>query len=143
MTTRKDDIKTERRRRNSDGMVGKRRHLMVDESKIDRENFAYRFANDEGNRIHDLTVNDDWDVVTDGVTADNHAMGAGTRKRVGTGEGGSPVNAVLLRKPKAYHDADQAAKQRRIDASEEALREPAGEGNYQPASGGISISRGS
>ena len=142
MTTRSEKTKTERRRRNPDGLQGKRRRLAVNEAALDRENFEYRWVNDDGNRIHTLTVEDDWDVVTQTATTDSHAMGAGNQKRVGTGEQGVPVNAILLQKPKRYYDEDDAQKQRRIDASEQALKEkPTREGEYAP-DGGVIIQRG-
>lgn len=122
--SRNEQIKSERRRRKSGALEGKRRRLAVDESKLDRENFAYRFANDEGNRIHDLTVNDDWEVVPDRgneVKSDSTDMGSSVSLLAGTGERGDPVRAVLLRKPKSYHDEDEAASQRQIDDREKSI----------------------
>lgn len=143
-------IKSERRRRNSDALSGARRRLSVDESKLDRENFVYRFANDAPGRIHTLTVDDDWEVVTDRtgeLKPDATGLGAGVSFHAGTGDAGAPVNAVLLRKPKVYADEDAAAKQRQIDATEESLREaktPGGDGSgqYVPEGREIKIGRG-
>lgn len=147
---RSEQIAQERRRRNTDALGGKRRRLAVDESKLDRENFTYRFANDAGNRIHDLTVNDDWEVVQDrdGELNQSAADGAQVAVRAGVDEGGKSMRSVLLRKPKAYHDADVAATQRRIDDTETSLRAGAapgasGDGTTYIPKDGISLAHGS
>lgn len=139
-------IKAERRRRNSDALAGKRRRLAVDESKLDRENFVYRWVNDDGSRVELLSTQDDWDVVSDRDGAMKEGIhSAKVETTVGVGERGSPVKAVLMRKPKNYHDDDEAAKQRRIDESERAIREGQSQGataenSYVPDSG-IQIGR--
>lgn len=121
--SRNEQIKERRRRRNSDALGGRRRRLALDESKLDRENFVYRFANDDKNRLYDLCVNDDWEVVKDYHGELNDSDGAGTEVAVkaGTGSEGQSMNTVLLRKPKTYHDEDFAARQRAIDEKEKAL----------------------
>jgi len=115
---RSEQIKTERRRRTSN-LSGRRRRLPLDETKLDRVNFAYRWANDDGMRIHDLTVNDDWEVVTDRGTMDG--VGAETSLQVGVGTNGNLNRAVLLRKPRHLYDDDRKAAQRRIDDTEKGL----------------------
>ena len=125
MNSRNEQIKAERRRRNTDALQGKRRRLGVDESQLDRENYEYRWVNDENNRIHAMTVQDDWEVVQDRdgkVKPDAVSDGAKVTTVVGVGERGAPVNAVLLRKPKAYYDADYAALQRKIDETEAGMK---------------------
>lgn len=145
--TRADDIKTERRRRKSDSLTGRQRKLMVDEDKLDRNKFVYRFANDEESRLHNLTKLDDWDVVTDVEgESDQTGMGSEVSRHVGLGKSGKATRAVLLRKPKHLHDEDERAKQRRIDATEDGMREGATPGadnssQYVPE-GGISIRSG-
>lgn len=137
----------ERRRRNTDALSGKRRRLGVNEAMLDRENYEYRWINDEGNRIFNLTKQDDWDVVpnTDGmVKPDGSGMGSETATPVGTGERGAPLRAVLVRKPKPLFDDDVQAQQRRIDETESGLRRGAVSGveqekSYVPSGGGISI----
>lgn len=119
--SRAEQIKTERRRRNSDGLSGKRRRLSVNEAALDREKYAYRWVNDEGTRIHSLTVQDDWEVVTDrggDVRPDGSGVGAEAAVPVGGG-----TRAVLLRKPKALYDEDAKVAQRRIDETESGLRQ--------------------
>lgn len=115
-----------RRRRDSDNLAGYRKKLHVDEAKLDRQRYAYRWANDAGNRIHDLTVSDDWEIVPD---RDTDNQGARHSVVAGTGERGNAYNAVLLRKPKAYHDEDVRKQQRFIDEQESGLGAP-GEGQY-------------
>lgn len=136
--------KAERRRRNSNGLLGYRDRLAVDESLLDREKYAYRWINDEAGRIHQMTVQDDWEIVSD---RDN-ATGTGSElaEQVGSGEKGSPLRAVLVRKPKDYFDEDKREQQRRIDEQEKALTSNVAPGTdstnlYQPDVK-TSISRG-
>lgn len=146
---RSEELKSERRRRNTDALGGKRRRLQVDESKLDQEKFVYRWANDEGSRINDLTRHDDWEVVADRnseVKQDTRRDGSKVSVVAGTGERGAPVNAVLLRKPKGYHEDDYAAQQRKIDEAEKGMRAGAAPGAdqsglYQPSEK-ISITHG-
>jgi len=123
--SRAEQIATARRRRNAD-MGGVRSRLAVDTTKLDMENFTHRWVNDEPGRIEALTVQDDWEVVTDraNVVKDgNTGIGTEVSQYVGIGGGGSSGRAVLLRKPKTYHDEDKAAAQRRIDETENAMRQ--------------------
>lgn len=122
---RNEQIKAERRRRDTSSLKGARRRLAVNERALDRENFVYRFANDDKNRIYDLTVNDDWEVVSDreGDINASDAIGAQASVRAGTDSEGKSMRTVLLRKPKAYHDADVAARLRQIDATEQSLKD--------------------
>lgn len=118
--TREQQIKKERRRRDGQALSGKRRKLTVNEDMLDRENFEYRFANDTNDRLHQLTVQDDWDVVTDrsGDTKDDATgMGSAITMRAGGG-----VETVLLRKPKTFFNDDYEASQARIDETEAALK---------------------
>lgn len=138
--------KTERRRRNSEALKGQRKRLHVDEKLLDREKYTYRWVNDTPGRIHNFTVEDDWDIVTErGESSDS--MGSGVEKMAGTGDGGSAIQAVLLRKPKDYHDADRAEAQTIIDEREKSMTQSATsdhapvEGSYKPRQGGGKISR--
>lgn len=121
--SRAEEIKTERRRRNTDALGGKRRRLGLT-AELDRKNFEYRWANDDGTRIHDLTVNDDWEIVQERKTlkADGTGVGTETAVPVGMGEHGRPVRAVLLRKRKDWYDDDMKQAQRRIDEQEAAIK---------------------
>lgn len=148
--SRGEQIAAERRRRNTDALSGKRRKLQVS-GELDRDKFAYRWVNDEGKRIHDLTVNDDWEVVPDRsgtLKVDGSGTGAEVAVRAGTGEHGRPVRAVLLRKRKDWHDDDKRQAQRRIDEQEAALKVgKSADGGQQDQAytprGGISITHGS
>lgn len=149
--SRSQQITAERRRRSSDTLTGRRRKLSVNEAALDRENFVYRWVNDEagGTRVYDLTTNDDWEVVSDreGKIRPN-GTGSEIATHAGTGDTGSPVRAVLLRKPKDWHEADQAEKQRHIDNLEAGMRAGQSpgvgstEGFYTPKDQPIRIGRG-
>lgn len=148
MAARSEQIASERRRRNSDGLQGRRNRLYVDESQLDRQNFEYRFVNDTPGRLHSFTVQDDWEVVPDRegvIKADSTGTGAEVAAHAGIGPTGAPMRSVLLRKPRKYYDDDEAAKQRQIDAREAGLRAGQAEGasienGYVPK-GGITIGR--
>jgi hypothetical protein len=143
--SRAETIPAERRRRNTDALSGRRQRLAVDEAALDREKYQYRWANDVDNRIHALTVQDDWEIVPDRageVRPDSSGMGA----EVATPAGGG-TTAVLLRKPKQYYTDDKAAEQRRIDELEASLKQGAvpgagdASGSYVPKDG-ITIGHG-
>jgi hypothetical protein len=147
----REEITTERRRRNSDGLQGFRGRLSLNDEHLDTENFTYRWVNDNGTRIYDLTQRDDWEVVVDRegkLKTDGAGMGAETSVPVGLGEQGKALKAVLLRKPKKYHEDDERAKQSRIDALEASLKtgavpgQEAGGRAYVPQ-GGITFDHGS
>lgn len=140
----KTEVKTQRRRRNTD-MSGRNRRLSVNDAALDRENFTYRFINDDGSRVFDLTQNDDWDIVeNDNVKADSNSTDGKVSAYAGTDKRGSTVNTILVRKPKDLADEDEAAKRARNDeiiGSIKAGNVPgsgADEQSYVP-SGGISM----
>lgn len=106
-----------RRRRRDDLGMSRHRQLAVDTSKFDPA-YTYRIINDEPGRIHALTVQDDWDIVT-------HAQMGTERdtKEKGVGSGVEFVvdrqagkRAVLVRKPLDYYKADKAKEQDAISA---------------------------
>lgn len=131
--SRTDQIATERRRRNTDGLNGIRNRMGVDESLLDREKYQYRFINDVGSRVHDLTVKDDYEIVPDRDGKLNNTASAGAQASVnaGTGVNGAPVRAILVRKLKTYYNDDKSAALRRIDEQEAGMKSP-GSGNYVP-----------
>ena len=121
---RSEAIKAERRRRNTDRLGGQGQKLTVDETKLDRKNFVYRWAVDEKSRIYDLTQKDDWEVVSDRegmAKTDGAGMGADISILTTAGSGG--VRQVLLRKPKDWHEDDMRAQARAIDEQEAGLRQ--------------------
>lgn len=146
--TRQDTIKAERRRRNTDALEGKRRRLAVNEASLDRDKYEYRFANDVGGRIFDLTQNDDWEVVPNDGNQTSVSEGTNVARNVGTTDKGEGIRSVLLRKPRKYYNDDEAAKQRRIDETESSIRGgtpqgAAGDGKEYVPSGGIQMEHGS
>lgn len=116
---RSEEMRTERRRRHSDGSVAGLK-LHVPESMKD-PNFVYRWVNDRQGRVDQLTKQDDYDIVstTDASQLTSASEGTVMRRTVDkfTGEG-----AVLLRKPKEYYEADQREKQKPLDERDELLR---------------------
>lgn len=139
---RTQEIKSERRRRSSDDIKGFRTRLTVNESALDRKNYEYRFANDENDRIHHLTVDDDWELVeNDGIKSNSSGVGNQVAVHAGTSERGAPVKAILLRKPKSYADDDAAEKRAKIDETVRGLKAgqapgASSEGLRVPAQGG-------
>ena len=142
-------IKSERRRRDGISLSGYRDRLHVDEQLLDRENFSYRWINDEPGRVYQMTQQDDWDIVSDRDS--DSGMGSETANQVGSGAEGSPLRAILVRKPKEYFDEDKNKKQRHIDEAESAMQSSGDnpgvtpgakqDGQYQPRSQTV-ISRG-
>ena len=94
-------------------------------------NYVYRVFNDTDGRIqHYEEVG--YEVVQEAAqlgdpTADSAAaVGSAVSKPVGGG-----VTGVLMRIKKEWYDEDQARKQKRVDASEETLRQaPKADGRY-------------
>lgn len=135
---RKNEVQQERRRR-SDHMSGGSKRLICDEAKLDRENYAYRWINDTGDRVHQMTKMDDWDIVEGAAAGGNEETGTGTTIRAGTQDNGAALRSVLVRKPKEFAVADEAAKQRKIDETEQGMKRPSQDNQY--AADGMTISR--
>lgn len=116
---RAEAVQTERRRRRDDTLdrVHGLKLALPKECLADTE-YDYRWINDEGARISDLTVHDDWNFVTiNGVeTAQEHA----TRRVVGTKRDGSQMDAYLVRKRKEWVQEDRRAKSAVIAEDERA-----------------------
>lgn len=117
--SRQEETKERRRRRDTVGLGGNFK-LHVPETEKD-PNFQYRWVNDEPGRVRQFTVEDDYDVVSSS-TVDSNSMGTTTERVVSQSTG---KNAVLLRKPKKYFEADQAQKQEVINARENAMKRAA------------------
>jgi hypothetical protein len=145
--TRADQEKTERRRQRGNTVLPGLK-LGVREELLDRKNFNYRWINDNGGRIEDLTVADDYDLVRDPskqIKDDNGNEGALISKVVGTTENNQPIRAFLARKPRPLHDADQKEKQASLDRQIADIKRgrpseaaQMGDNSYVPL-GGISI----
>lgn len=118
---RGETIKAERRRRNGASLQGNRQRLGLNEAQLDRANYVYRWVNDVGTRLYDLTVNDDWEIVTDRdgtMRVDSAGAGAEVATVVDADKTGKAIRGVLCRKLKSYHDDDRREKSRAIDEQE-------------------------
>lgn len=136
--SRADEIRAMRQGRGDFG--GSRMRLAVREDQIDRENWSYRWANDEGNRIFNLQ-SDGWEVVADRagvVKEDGTGMGADVAQLAGTKKTGEAMRSVLMRIPKEIQIDDNRVKARAIDAREASLKSGAVPG----AGEGISAEKG-
>ena len=104
---------TQRRRRRSDEALSATRRLPIPpeiEAKLKAEGKMPRWVNDQGNRMHRFTVQDDYDPV-EGVEP----------VPVGTAEDGKPILAHLLAKPLDFVREDREKADQRIKATEDAL----------------------
>jgi len=114
LSDRASETRRERRRRDDGDLDrGARMKLAIPkeiQEQADREGKTLRWLNDEGNRIHDMTVDDDWDLVEGAPTVP-----------VATSPDGKPVYARLAAKHKDWYDEDQQAKARVLDEREKAV----------------------
>lgn len=109
---RAEDTRRERRRRGDETLSAAKRLPIPPEvqAKAKAEGLQLRWANDEGNRMHQLTKLDDYDKV-EGVAP----------VPVGTDTNGDPIMAHLLAKPKSFIEEDRAKAEDRRKATEKAL----------------------
>lgn len=116
---RSEQVQTERRRRQGTGAESSMKLFIPEEAKD--PNFVYRFVNDRPGRVRQLTKMDDYDIVSSegGLIDPGTAEGTVIKRTVDSNEG---EEAVLLRKPRAYYEADKAEKQKLLDARDEELR---------------------
>ncbi len=112
--TRQAEVAKTRRRR--EGMGAERNMKLHIPEEAKDPNFELRWVNDRPGRIHALTKQDDWDIAPG---MEGSGLGTVTERAVDsyTGE-----RAVLLRKPKAYFDADQLEKNKALDERDDAMR---------------------
>lgn len=96
---RKAEVAQERRRRQPGTLdrMAQMKLAIPDKVRAENTDYALRWVNDTGNRMHFMTDQDDWSKI-DGVPP----------VPVGTAEDGKPIYAHLCRKPKAFWDQDQA-----------------------------------
>lgn len=103
-TARQEEVRQERRRRNDTTLdAGQALKLAIPpeiEAKLAEQGRTARWANNVGNRIHRLTVLDDWDKV-EGV--DPQPVVVDRAK-------GTIADAILLSKPKEFMDEDRRKK---------------------------------
>lgn len=110
-----------RRRRRDDVSFSRMRNLAI-EGDLDPR-YEYRWINDSPGRVHNLTVRDDWDVVTNDMLGDRHdkdkGVGSGVERIVNKGDGG---RAILVRKLRDYYVKDKAKEQAGIDETDAAMK---------------------
>lgn len=103
----------QRRRRRDDNVLEANLKLAIPpkiQAWLDAEGRTARWVNDENNRMHRFTVQDDYDKV-EGVEP----------VPVGQSKDGRPVLAHLLSKPAEFVAEDRAAAEKRRSETEEAL----------------------
>lgn len=133
---RAKQVRQERRRRKGMG-IESRLKLSVPEEMKDKD-YVYRWANDDGRRVYELTKNDDWDVVTDETISDderNNSLGTIGARQVGVADNGKPANAVLLRKRRDWYEQDRAEMQTAIDDKEAQIKRGDHSGDSKGLSG--------
>lgn len=113
--------KKQRRRKGSVG--GRRKKLQVHEESLDRENYAYRWIVDDGRRVHDMTDQDDWDIVPNRDVKDDATDIGSSVSVLGnkTGDNG-PQRLYLVRKPREYFEEDTAVIQAEVDKRERSIK---------------------
>lgn len=111
-STRAEATRRERRRREN---VDKTRDMKLGFRFKPDPNYEYRWINEgiDNQRFKDLTVDDDWEAVSDAGEPVNGA-GSVLRRAVGESKSG-PQYAVLCRKPKDWYEADHRKGQARND----------------------------
>lgn len=112
---RREEEKERRRRRQGFGMERSLKLHVPDDSKD--PNYVYRWVNDDGRRVRQLTEMDDWDLVSDEKIAESDRQaGLGTRAErvVGKTEQGAGQRAYLLRKRRDWYEADKKEEQKAL-----------------------------
>src|SRR3972149_2793042 len=121
ISPRVEEIKQVRRRR--EGLGSERNlKLTVPEGVTEDGKYVTRWINNRPGRVQQLTQQDDWDVVSVG---EGSGVGSVTERAVDsyTGE-----KAVLVRKLKEFHDADQKEKWKALDEGGGPLAPPPARG---------------
>lgn len=114
---RSEEVKVERRRRQG---IGAERNLKLHVPESEKDpNFVYRWVNNTPGRVKQLTQMDDYEIVSSEGIDRGTSEGTVVKRTVDRGEGDE---AVLLRKPRHFYEADKAEEQKLIDARDEALR---------------------
>jgi hypothetical protein len=107
----------QQRRRRREGLGSERNlKLTVPDDVTEGGKYVTRWINNRPGRVQQFTQQDDWDVVSVG---EGSGTGTVTERAVDsyTGE-----KAVLVRKLKEFHDADQKEKWKALDERDEAMR---------------------
>lgn len=115
--SRQEQEEGRRRRRESLG-ADRNMKLHVPET-FKEEGYEYRWANDRPGRVQQL-YNEDWDIVpATSNEVESKSLGTTVQR---TADRFNGENAVLMRKPKKFHEDDRALKQKPVDETEKALR---------------------
>lgn len=109
---RQSQVNSERRRRDDSNFQASQKLAIPEEvqARLKAEGRTPRWVNDEGNRLHRLTVRDDYDKV-EGVDP----------VPVGTDPSGKPIMAHLLSKPAEFIEQDKRTADERRRAVERAM----------------------
>jgi len=122
----KKEERNDRRRRRKVGQDfrGKLGLAQADMEKLCPE-YELRWVNDVSGRVSDK-YDEDWDYVSrtelsrapgdDSIT--EGGLGDRVSKVVGTGEGGSPMRAYLMKKRREFYEEDKTEKEKAIDERE-------------------------
>jgi len=143
--SRQTAVRTERRNRDAGTLDRLQRNKLALPAEFRGDtDHTYRWVNDVDNRIHDLTVDGEWDVCTTANPETSEEVKL--FKPVGTKDTGEPLYAYLCRQPKQFYDEDQAAKVDLIGETEKLAlsgQTPSSElGDAGYASKGNTIKRG-
>lgn len=94
--------------------------LGFDESRFDRNQVQLRWVRED--RVQQL-YQQDWDRVSDKeAKSDSASLGTIPEAHGGVDDAGKPYRMVLMKKYKDWYDADQAAKQAKLDERDEQIR---------------------
>jgi hypothetical protein len=119
--TRAEQTRRERRMKPG-SIIATGEKLSLDESRLDRKLYNYRWVKDEGNRV-EILKKQDWDLVDDeAAKTDGTGLGSVPAQHGGVGESGKPYNMVLMKKYRDWYDEDQKNKRKPLDAMEKAIR---------------------
>ena len=117
MAQRSNRAEETRERRRKPGQTvnyGVKLHVPEEEKDPTKE---YRWVNDTPGRIEALYAQD-WTPVSGEIKPDADGEGSVVSKHVGL-NGASPMKAVLMSKPKEWHEADQREKRKPLDEMDE------------------------
>lgn len=119
--TRAEQTRRERRMKPG-SVISTGEKLALDESRLDRNLYTYRWVKAEGNRV-EILKKKDWDLVDDEeAKTDGTGLGSVPTQHGGVGESGKPYGLVLMKKYKDWYDDDQKLKRKPLDAMEQAIR---------------------
>ncbi len=116
-TDRAEEVRRERRKQPGQTVVSGIK-LSMDESKLDRNRYHYRWAKADTDRIRQLQALD-YDVAPE--NAKEGSLGTTTTAVGGVTETG-PYNMILMRKEKDWFETDQKEKMKPLDDMDNAIR---------------------